>query len=123
MINVLNGGQHASNELEFQEFMLYPHGALNFAEAIRYAAEIFQHLQILLRARGLSTAVGDEGGFAPEIQSHEEALALIVEAIADAGYRLNEQISIALDPAAIKERFQIVLRPAGRDGFYYLIKI
>jgi len=100
MINVLNGGQHASNELEFQEFMLYLHGAPNFAEALRYAAEVFQRLKILLRASGFSTAVGDEGGFAPEIQNHEEALALIVEAIEDAGHRLNDQISIALDPAA-----------------------
>jgi enolase len=100
MANVLNGGQHASNELEFQEFMLYPHGAPNFAEALRYAAEIFRRLKILLRARGFSTDVGDEGGFAPDVQSHEEALELIVEAIEDAGYRLNEQVSLALDPAA-----------------------
>jgi len=86
MINVLNGGQHASNELEFQEFMLYPHGAPNFSEGLRFSAEIFQHLKILLRARGFATAVGDEGGFAPDLRSHEEALALILEAIEDAGY-------------------------------------
>jgi enolase len=128
MTNVLNGGQHASNELEFQEFMLYPHGAPNFAEALRYAAEIFQHLKILLRARGLSTGVGDEGGFAPDIQSHEEALELIVEAIDDAGYRANEQVSVALDPAAsafFQEGEYIVSRnrragrtPAGMGELY-----
>jgi enolase len=100
MINVLNGGQHASNELEFQEFMLYPHGAPNFSEGLRFSAEIFQHLKILLRARGFATAVGDEGGFAPDLRSHEEALALILEAIEDAGYQPNEQVSLALDPAA-----------------------
>jgi enolase len=100
MINVLNGGQHASNELEFQEFMLYPHGAPNFSEALRFSAEIFQHLKILLAARGFATAVGDEGGFAPDLQSHEEALTLILEAIEDAGYEPNAQVSLALDPAA-----------------------
>jgi enolase len=100
MINVLNGGQHASNELEFEEFMLYPHGAPNFSEALRYSAEIFHHLRILLAARGFTTAVGDEGGFAPALQSHEEALALILEAIEDSGYEANEQVSFALDPAA-----------------------
>jgi enolase len=100
MINVLNGGQHASNELEFQEFMLYPHGAATFSDALRFSAEIFQHLKVLLSARGFSTAVGDEGGFAPDLQSHEEALALILAAIEDAGYESNEQVSLALDPAA-----------------------
>jgi enolase len=128
MTNVLNGGQHASNELEFQEFMLYPHGAPNFAEALRYAAEVFQLLKILLRARGFSTAVGDEGGFAPDLQSHEEALDLIVEAIQDAGYRLNEQISVALDPAAssffekgdyvVSNKRKVARTPAGMGELY-----
>ena len=128
MTNVLNGGRHASNELEFQEFMLYPHGAPNFAGALRYAAEVFQRLKILLRARGYSTAVGDEGGFAPDLQNHEEALDLIVEAIEDAGYRLNEQISVALDPAAssffakgdyiVSKKRNVARTPAGMGELY-----
>jgi enolase len=72
MLNVLNGGQHASNNLAFQEFMLYPIGAITFAQGLRFAAEIFQHLKMLLRAKGFSTSVGDEGGFAPELKNHEE---------------------------------------------------
>jgi enolase len=108
--------------------MLYPHGAPNFAEALRYAAEVFQRLKILLRARGFSTAVGDEGGFAPDLQSHEEALDLIVEAIEDAGYRLNEQISVALDPAAssffekgdyiVSKKRKVARNPAGMGELY-----
>lgn len=100
MLNVLNGGQHASNNLAFQEFMLYPTGALSFAQGLRFAAEIFQHLKMLFRARGLSTAVGDEGGFAPELDNHEEAIRLIVQAIQEAGYEPGQQVSLALDPAA-----------------------
>ena len=100
MINVINGGKHASNNLDFQEIMLYPTGSLSFAQGLRFAAEIFQHLKILLRARGFSTAVGDEGGFAPELLNHEEAIELIIQAIREAGYEPGKHVSLALDSAA-----------------------
>lgn len=100
MMNVLNGGAHALNNLDFQEFMLFPFGAPNFAEALRYGAEIFHILKNLLHARGLTTSVGDEGGFAPDLPSNEGALALIVDAMGQAGFRAGEDVSIALDPAA-----------------------
>ena len=100
MMNVINGGVHADNGLDFQEFMIRPVGAPSFQEALRYGAETFHTLKKILKQKKLSTAVGDEGGFAPQIKSHEEALDLIVEAIEQAGYRLGKDISIALDPAA-----------------------
>jgi enolase len=100
MMNVINGGVHADNGLDFQEFMIRPVGAPSFHEALRYGAETFHALKDLLKKRGLSTAVGDEGGFAPRLASHEEALDLIVEAIHKAGYRPKQDISIALDPAS-----------------------
>ncbi|PIS02332.1 MAG: phosphopyruvate hydratase [Chlamydiae bacterium CG10_big_fil_rev_8_21_14_0_10_42_34] len=100
MMNVINGGVHADNGLDFQEFMIRPIGAPSFKEALRYGAETFHALKGLLKKRGLSTAVGDEGGFAPRFKSHEEALDLIVEAIETAGYRPKQDITIALDPAA-----------------------
>jgi len=100
MMNVLNGGKHADSSLDFQEFMIVPRGAPNFAEALRYGAETFQALKSLLKDRGQSTAVGDEGGFAPQLQSNEEACELIVAAIERAGYRPGTDIAIALDPAA-----------------------
>jgi enolase len=100
MMNVLNGGAHATNTLDFQEFMLFPTGAPTFAEALRYGAETFHALKKILSKRGLVTAVGDEGGFAPDLRTHDEALALIVEAIEAAGYRPGKDISIAIDPAA-----------------------
>lgn len=100
MMNVINGGGHAQNSLDFQEFMLMPHGAPTFAEALRYGAETFHILKSLLHKRGYSTGVGDEGGFAPNLKSNEEACDLIVEAIVAAGYRPGKDISIALDPAA-----------------------
>ncbi|MDF9393869.1 phosphopyruvate hydratase [Methylococcus capsulatus] len=100
MINILNGGKHADSSLDFQEFMIMPVGAPSFAEAMRYATEIFQALKSLLKAKGHTTAVGDEGGFAPQLQSNDEACDLIVEAIAKAGYEPGEDIAIALDPAA-----------------------
>lgn len=100
MMNVINGGGHAQNSLDFQEFMVVPHGAPNFAEALRYGAETFHALRGILSKRGYSTGVGDEGGFAPNLKSNEEACDLIVEAILAAGYRPGRDISIALDPAA-----------------------
>lgn len=100
MMNVLNGGAHAANNVDFQEFMLFPIGAPTFAEALRYGAETFQALKRLLHKRGLVTAVGDEGGFAPNLETNEEAVELIVEAILAAGYKPGTQLAIALDPAA-----------------------
>jgi enolase len=100
MMNVINGGKHADSSLDFQEFMIVPRGAPNFRESLRYGAETFQALKHLLHERGHSTAVGDEGGFAPQLGSNEEACELIVAAIEHAHYRPGEDISIALDPAA-----------------------
>ena len=100
MMNVINGGKHADSSLDFQEFMIMPRGAPSFGEALRYGAETFQALKSLLHERGLSTAVGDEGGFAPQLKSNEEACELIVTAIERAHYRPGEDIAIALDPAA-----------------------
>ena len=100
MKNVINGGKHADSSLDFQEFMIMPRGAPSFGEALRYGTETFQALKGILHERGQSTAVGDEGGFAPRLKSNEEACELIVEAIERAGYRPREDIAIALDPAA-----------------------
>jgi enolase len=100
MMNVINGGKHADSGLDFQEFMIMPQGAPNFSEALRYGAETFQALKSLLHEKGHSTAVGDEGGFAPHLGSNEEACELIVTAIERAGYRPVQDIAIALDPAA-----------------------
>lgn len=100
MMNVINGGVHADNGLDFQEFMIRPVGAPTFREALRYGAEVFHTLKALLKKRSLPTAVGDEGGFAPRLASHEEALDLIVEAIQRAGYHPKRDLTIALDPAA-----------------------
>ncbi|HOI66314.1 MAG TPA: phosphopyruvate hydratase [Thiomonas arsenitoxydans] len=100
MMNVINGGAHANNSLDMQEFMIMPVGAPNFHEALRYGAEVFHALKGILNDRGLPTTVGDEGGFAPNVANHEAALQLIVEAIEKAGYRPGEQIAIALDPAS-----------------------
>ncbi|HUH36350.1 MAG TPA: phosphopyruvate hydratase [Spongiibacteraceae bacterium] len=100
MMNILNGGEHADNNVDIQEFMVQPVSAPSFAEALRAGAEIFHSLKQVLKARGLSTAVGDEGGFAPNLASNAEALAVIKEAIAGAGYRLGQDITLALDCAA-----------------------
>jgi enolase len=100
MMNVINGGKHAANRLEFQEFMIVPHGAPSFSEAVRYGAETFHALKGLLEARGFATGVGDEGGFAPDLAKDEDACVLIVEAIEKAGFKPGEDIAIALDPAA-----------------------
>lgn len=99
-MNVLNGGKHADSSLDFQEFMLVPVGAPNFAEAMRYGAETYAALKDVLHARGLSTAVGDEGGFAPRLEGNETACALIVEAVERAGLRPGRDVAIALDPAS-----------------------
>jgi enolase len=99
MMNVLNGGKHADNNVDFQEFMIMPLGAPNFREALRMGAEVFHHLKKVLHDRRLSTAVGDEGGFAPDLKSSDEALELLARAAEQAGYRLGEQVVFALDPA------------------------
>lgn len=100
LMNVINGGAHADNNLDFQEFMIVPHGTSSFSEAIRMGCEVFHHLKKLLKKAGNITAVGDEGGFAPQLASHEEALELLMHAIETAGYRPGSEISLALDVAA-----------------------
>jgi len=100
MMNILNGGAHADNSVDVQEFMVMPIGAPSFHEALRWGVEVFHHLKAVLKKNGYSTAVGDEGGFAPNLKSNEEALERVLEAITAAGYKPGEQISIALDPAA-----------------------
>ncbi|NBQ20325.1 MAG: phosphopyruvate hydratase [Synechococcaceae bacterium WB6_3B_236] len=100
LMNVINGGAHAANNLDFQEFMVVPHGADSFREALRMGAEVFHTLKGLLHDQGLSTAVGDEGGFAPNLESNDAAAQLLVSAIEKAGYRPGEQISLALDVAS-----------------------
>ena len=99
-MNVLNGGKHADNTVDFQEFMIAPHHAPSFAEAIRMGMETFHTLKQVLHGKGYSTAVGDEGGFAPDLKSNDEAVELILEAITKAGYQPSTDISICLDPAA-----------------------
>lgn len=100
MMNILNGGKHADNTVDVQEFMIMPVGADSFAAALRMSAEVYQTLKSVLKGRGLSTAVGDEGGFAPNLATNEEALKLIVEAIEKAGYKPGEDVAIAIDAAA-----------------------
>jgi enolase len=100
MMNILNGGKHADNSVDLQEFMVMPVGAPSFAEALRYCAEIFHSLKKILKKKGYATAVGDEGGFAPNLKSNDEACEVIVEAIQAAGYKAGNDAAIALDPAA-----------------------
>ena len=100
MMNVINGGEHANNSLDIQEFMIMPVGATSFREALRCGAEIFHHLKKLCDSKGFPTTVGDEGGFAPNLNSHEEALQLIVEAVEKAGYKAGEDVLLALDCAS-----------------------
>ena len=100
MMNILNGGQHADNNVDIQEFMVMPVGAPSFKEGLRMGAEIFHNLRAVLKAKGMNTAVGDEGGFAPNLSSNEEAIEVIVEAIKKAGYKPGEDVKIALDVAA-----------------------
>jgi enolase len=100
LMNILNGGLHADNNLDIQEFMIMPIGAPTFGEALRYATEVFHNLKSLLKSKGLSTSVGDEGGFAPSLHTNEEALELIIQAIEKAGYKPGKDVSLALDCAA-----------------------
>ncbi len=100
MMNILNGGQHADNKIDIQEFMIMPVGAETFSEALRMGAEVFHNLKAVLKSKGHSTNVGDEGGFAPNLSSNEEAIEVVLEAIEKAGYKPGEDIYIALDPAA-----------------------
>ena len=129
MLNIMNGGEHADNNVDIQEFMIMPVMAPNFREAIRWSAEIFHTLKKILKKKGLSTAVGDEGGFAPNLKSNAEALDVIVQAIEQAGYEPGEQIFICLDAAASsfydEEKGLYVLEAEGREmdsdeliGFY-----
>ncbi|TSA87712.1 phosphopyruvate hydratase [Deinococcus detaillensis] len=111
MMNVINGGAHADNSVDFQEFMVMPVGAPNFREALRYGAEIFHTLKKVLSVRGYNTNVGDEGGFAPDLKSNEEALQVLLEAIEKAGYEPGKDVAIALDPA-VAELY--------KDGKYHL---
>ena len=108
MMNILNGGKHADNNVDFQEFMIMPVGAPNFAEALRMGSETFHALKSVLSKKGYNTAVGDEGGFAPNLKSNEEAIDVILEAVTKAGFKIKDEIAIALDPAAsefyIKEK-------------------
>lgn len=100
MLNILNGGAHADNNVDLQEFMIMPLGAPNFSEALRWSAEVFHTLKGILKKRKLSTAVGDEGGFAPDLKSNQEAIEVILEAIGQAGYKAGRDIYLALDPAS-----------------------
>jgi enolase len=100
MMNILNGGKHADNNVDFQEFMVMPVGAPNFAEALRMGTETFHVLKSVLKKKGYNTAVGDEGGFAPNLKSNDEAIELILEAINKTGYKVSDEIAIALDPAS-----------------------
>jgi enolase len=112
MMNIINGGEHANNSVDIQEFMIIPAGAPSFKEALRYGTEIFHHLKAVLDKKGLNTAVGDEGGFAPDLKSNEEALEVIIEAIISAGYTPGKDIFIGID-AASSEFY--------KDGTYNLI--
>ncbi|NOY80542.1 MAG: phosphopyruvate hydratase [Kiritimatiellaeota bacterium] len=118
MMNIINGGAHSDAPIDFQEFMIYPIGAQTIREAVRCGSEVFHNLKKVLQARGLSTAVGDEGGFAPNLESIEDALSVIVAAIEKAGYKPGENVTIALDPAA-SEFFldgAYVFKKAARGG-------
>src|SRR5690606_14885706 len=99
MMNILNGGAHADNKIDFQEFMVVPVGAENFSEGLRWGVEVFHQLKSVLKSKGYSTNVGDEGGFAPDIQSNEEAIETVLKAIEKAGYKPGEDIAIAMDAA------------------------
>ena len=120
MMNILNGGKHADNSVNVQEFMIMPVGATSFKEALRWCAEVFHNLKSVLKAKGYSTAVGDEGGFAPNLKSDEEALQSIVEAIEKAGYKPGKDFCIAIDAAAT-EMYEEA-KKIGHEGNYYFWK-
>ena len=120
MMNIINGGKHADNSISCQEFMIMPTGAKNFAEALRWSSEVFHVLKKNLRQKGYSTAVGDEGGFAPNLSMDEDAVKIIVEAICDAGYKPYDDFMIALDPAST-EMFEEA-KKKGENGKYYFWK-
>jgi len=112
MMNVVNGGAHANNSLDIQEFMIVPHGLDTFSEAVRCGAEIFQTLKKIIEGKGMPTTVGDEGGFAPNLESNEDAIKLVVDAIEKAGYEVGSQVAIALDCASSEFH---------KDGSYHLV--
>ena len=120
MMNILNGGKHADNTVNIQEFMIMPVGAKSFSECLRMSAEIYHTLKRVLKAKGLATGVGDEGGFAPNLSSDEEALKLIVEAISKAGYKPGEDIVLALDVASTEMYDEA--KKIGKEGCYYFWK-
>ncbi len=120
MMNILNGGKHADNSVNIQEFMIMPVGAENFRECLRMCAEVFHNLKSVLKAKGLATSVGDEGGFAPNLSKDEEALQVIVEAIEKAGYVPGEDFKIAIDAAATEMYDEA--KKAGKEGCYYFWK-
>jgi enolase len=117
MFNILNGGKHADNTVDFQEFMIQPWGFDNFGEALRACVEIYHTLKGVLQDKGMSTAVGDEGGFAPNLSDNEEALLLIEEAVDKSGYSWGEQIFVALDPAT--SELVSEARKLGKDGYCF----
>ena len=121
MMNIMNGGKHADSTLSVQEFMIMPVGAPNFKECVRMCAEVYHNLKKVLKERGLATAVGDEGGFAPNVKDEREALDTIVEAIQKAGYKPGEDICLALDLAATEMYDEA--KKIGKDGYYYFWKI
>ena len=117
MLNILNGGKHADNTVDFQEFMIQPWGAPTFREALRWGTEIFHSLKAVLKGKGYSTAVGDEGGFAPDLKSNDEAFEVIAIAVEKAGYKLGEQVFFALDPAA--SELYNEARAKGKEGYCF----
>ena len=117
MMNIMNGGKHADNDLSIQEFMIMPTGATSFKESLRMGVEVYYNLKRILKSRGLSTAVGDEGGFAPNLSNEEEAIELILKAIAQSGYIPGKDISLALDIAATEMLEEA--KKIGKDGYYF----
>ncbi|MBE7021903.1 MAG: phosphopyruvate hydratase [Ruminococcaceae bacterium] len=117
MMNIINGGKHADNSVNIQEFMIMPVGASSFREALRWCAEVFHNLKSVLKGKGYSTAVGDEGGFAPNLKSDEEAIQVIVEAVEKAGFKPGDDFRIAIDAAAT-EMFEEA-KKIGKDGYYF----
>ena len=118
MFNIINGGEHANNSVDFQEYMIMPHGFNTFSRGLQAVAEVYQHLKKIIDGMGESTAVGDEGGFAPNLKSNEEPIAVIIQAIEAAGYKVGEEISLALDVAAselINEDGRYVLKSENRE--------